>query len=77
MGRRVLRRHTWGYSVCLCSIKGTPGVNELNCIVIVKIMTDILLNADDRDKILTVSTVKQPSEHTLKRDAGWRTEQIY
>ena len=30
MGRRVLRRHTWGYSVCLCPIKGTPGLNELN-----------------------------------------------
>ena len=20
----------WGYSVCLCPIKGTPGLNELN-----------------------------------------------
>ena len=30
MGRRVLRRHIWGYSVCLCPIKGTPGLNELN-----------------------------------------------
>ena len=29
MGRRVLRRHIWGYSVCLCPIKGTPGLNEL------------------------------------------------
>ena len=32
MGRRVLRRHTWGYSVCLCPIKGTPGLNELRII---------------------------------------------
>ena len=30
MGRRVLRRHIWGYSVCLCPTKGTPGFNELN-----------------------------------------------
>ena len=29
MGRRVLRRHIWGYSVCLCPIKGTPGLKEL------------------------------------------------
>ena len=29
MGRRLLRRHIWGYSVCLCPIKGTPGLNEL------------------------------------------------
>ena len=29
MGRRILRRHIWGYSVCLCPIKGTPGFNEL------------------------------------------------
>ena len=29
MGRRVLLRHIWGYSVCLCPIKGTPGLNEL------------------------------------------------
>ena len=30
MGRHVLRRHIWGYSVCLCPIKGTPGLNELS-----------------------------------------------
>ena len=30
MGRRVLRRHIWGYSVCQCPIKRTPwGLNEL------------------------------------------------
>ena len=29
MGRRVLRRHIWGYTVCLCPIKRTPGLNEL------------------------------------------------
>ena len=28
MGRRVLRRHIWGYTVCLCPTKGTPGLNE-------------------------------------------------
>ena len=33
MGRRVLRRHIWGYSVCLCPIKGTPGLNELICVI--------------------------------------------
>ena len=27
--RRRTRRHIWGYSVCLCPIKGTPGLNEL------------------------------------------------
>ena len=29
MGRRVLQHHIWGYAVCLCPIKGTPGLNEL------------------------------------------------
>ena len=24
-----MRRPIWGYSVCLCPIKGTPGLNEL------------------------------------------------
>ena len=24
----VLRRHIWGYAVCLCSIKRTPGLYE-------------------------------------------------
>ena len=26
----VLRRHIWGYFVCLCSIKRTPGLYGLN-----------------------------------------------
>ena len=30
MGRRDLRRHFWGNDVCLCPIKGTPGLNELS-----------------------------------------------
>ena len=30
MGRRVLRRHIWGYAVCLCPTKGKPGLNALN-----------------------------------------------
>ena len=25
----VLRRHIWGYTVCLCPTKGTPVLNEL------------------------------------------------
>ena len=25
MGRRVLRRHIWGYTVCLCAINRTLG----------------------------------------------------
>ena len=25
MGRRVLRRHIWGYAVCICPTKRTPG----------------------------------------------------
>ena len=29
MGRRVLRRYIWGYAVCLCPTKKTPGLNEL------------------------------------------------
>ena len=32
MGRRILRRHIWGYSVCQCPTKGTPGLNKLNMI---------------------------------------------
>ena len=36
MGRRVLRRHILGYSVCLCPIKGKPDLNELSsaCLVV-------------------------------------------
>ena len=30
MGRRVLWRHIWGYTVCLCPTKGTSGLNELS-----------------------------------------------
>ena len=33
MGRRVLRRHIWGFSLCLCPIKGTPGLNELKIFI--------------------------------------------
>ena len=29
MGRRVLRRYIWGYSVCLCPIKRTQGLYGL------------------------------------------------
>ena len=29
MGRRVLRRHIWGYSVCLCPLKSSPGLYGL------------------------------------------------
>ena len=29
MGRRVMRRHIWSYSVCLYPIKGTTGLYEL------------------------------------------------
>ena len=28
--RRVLRRHIWGYAVCLCPTERTPGLNELS-----------------------------------------------
>ena len=30
MGRRILRRHIWGFAVCLCPTKRMPGLNELN-----------------------------------------------
>ena len=42
MGRRVLRRHIWGYSVCLCPIKGTPGLTHL--IVISTVYTFCLIS---------------------------------
>ena len=29
-GSEVLRRHIWGYTVCLYPIKRTSGLNELN-----------------------------------------------
>ena len=29
LGSRVLRRHIWGYTVCLCPTKWTPGLYEL------------------------------------------------
>ena len=28
-----MRRPIWGYAVCLCPIKGTPGLNELKIFV--------------------------------------------
>ena len=31
LGRRILRRHIWGYAVCLCPTKRTSGLNELKC----------------------------------------------
>ena len=34
MGCRVRRRHIWDYSVCLCPIKGSPFLNELNSAII-------------------------------------------
>ena len=44
MGRRVLRRHIWGYSVCLCPIKGTPGLNELTSIPPLRILRNSYLS---------------------------------
>ena len=60
MGRRVLRRHIWGYSVCLCSIKGTPGLNELSASgtmkgVLIsrrKSKLDLVKNVEKMNKIL-------------------------
>ena len=34
MGRRVLRRPFWGYSVCQCPTKGTPGLYELRIVAL-------------------------------------------
>ena len=33
MGRHVLPRHIWGYSVCLCPIKRTPGYLGFYCLM--------------------------------------------
>ena len=33
MGCRILRHHIWGYSDCLCPIKGMPGLNELTPVI--------------------------------------------
>ena len=37
MGRRVLWRHIWGYSICLCPVKRTPvklefGMSAKDCL---------------------------------------------
>ena len=42
----VLRRHIWGYSVCPCPLKGTPGLNELSTAATSSFLTS---DRDDRD----------------------------
>ena len=56
MGHGVLRRHIWGYTVCLCPIKRTPGLYELNPIVINVMATgsyniDIHVNGPQQEKM--------------------------
>ena len=46
MGRRILRRHIWGYSVCLCLMKGTPGLNELIMFRIISVAYSALATMD-------------------------------
>ena len=35
MGCRVLRLLIWGFTVCLCPTKGTPGLNESTLVIVV------------------------------------------
>ena len=64
MGRRVLRRHIWGYSVGLCPIKRTPGLYRLmsrkmghTAVLAIKVtVTFINLKKGDR-KNCTITTV--------------------
>ena len=37
MGRHILQRHIWGYSVCLCPIKRTPGLYGLIIIDLMRV----------------------------------------
>ena len=43
MGRRVLRHHIWGYSVCLCPIKRMPDLYGLKGLVVKSIFSLIRL----------------------------------
>ena len=57
MGRRVLRRHIWGYTVCLCPIKGTSGLNELSnqlcflCFIVNELNVFSYLVSDQADSL--------------------------
>ena len=48
MGRRVLRRHFWGYSVCLCPIKRTPGLYGLSAFGLFVRLIALLLCVHDK-----------------------------
>ena len=56
MGRRVLRRHIWGYFVCLCPIKRTPGVYGLRFSLIIGLQ-ESGLNLTDKNFIKYISSV--------------------
>ena len=41
MERRVLRRHIWGYSVCLCPTNRTLGLNEFTKFISGSLISDL------------------------------------
>ena len=66
MGRRVLRRHIWGYSVCLCPIKRTQGLYGLKFQTLNQICTDpqvreVLTKIQNHIDVLEKSTARVSS----------------
>ena len=55
MGRRVLRSSIWGYSVCLCPIKRTPGLYGLNTV-------DLQISTKPKLVQIDISSVEYVSE---------------
>ena len=61
IGRGILRRHIWGYSVCLCPIKGTLGLNEsilLRFFLHLKVTDSLAVSNTILLKLLTASSVQ-------------------
>ena len=54
MGRRVLRCHIWGYSVCICAIKRTLCLNGLKSFVFVTSCKCFLLKIKSKLHVLVI-----------------------
>ena len=83
MGRRVLRRHIWSYAVCLCPIKGTPGLNELKETVIFPKMSEyttqnlISINVLFSIQHSVKLSVLDPNLMTTPEEQEWQSHLLY
>ena len=60
MAPDVLRRHIRGYSVCLCPIKGTPGLNELRT-------TQFISSVDTSRSVISIPWLTPEIRRTIRR----------